>query len=96
MFPYKVTYTDYESDMQNNVLLYKIDHKCQNTFELFEKNGKSRQSKIQMFRNFDFKIISVLWRFVWLAFGGPKFLVYKYVFITYYAIIIVWSRSPVS
>ena len=30
----------------------------------------------------DFKMISVLWRFSWLAFGGPKILVYIYIYIT--------------
>ena len=40
MFPYTEKYTESESDIQNNDLLYKIDHKCQNTFELFEKFPK--------------------------------------------------------
>ena len=36
MFPYWVKYTESEYDIQNNELLYKIDHTCQNTFELLE------------------------------------------------------------
>ena len=42
------------------------------------------------FNKFDFKMISVLWRFVWPAVGGPKILVYIYI----YTILIVWGRSP--
>ena len=34
MFLYRVEYTDSEYDIQNNDLLYKIDQKCQNTFEI--------------------------------------------------------------
>ena len=76
MFPYRVKYTDYESDTQNNDLLYKTDQKCQNTFENFEFFRENQKSIF--FKNSDFKMISVLWRFVWPAFGGPKILVYIY------------------
>ena len=34
MFPYRVQYTESEYGIQNNDLLYKINPKCQNTFEL--------------------------------------------------------------
>ena len=48
MFPYRVNYTESESDIQNYNLLYKIDPKCQNTFEQFEKmkmeNTKTNKS----------------------------------------------------
>ena len=33
MFLYTEKYTESESDIQNNDLLYKINPKCQNTFE---------------------------------------------------------------
>ena len=33
MFPYRVQYTDSESDIQNNDILYTIDQQHQNTFE---------------------------------------------------------------
>ena len=42
MFPYRVKYTESESDIQNNDLLYKIDQQCQNTFEIL-KNGKKNE-----------------------------------------------------
>ena len=35
MFSYTVKYKEFESDIQNNNLLYKIDPTCQNTFEEF-------------------------------------------------------------
>ena len=34
MFPYRDKYTESESDTQNNDLFYKIDQKCQTTFEI--------------------------------------------------------------
>ena len=37
MFPYTEKYTESESDIQNNDLLYKIDQKLQNAFETLEK-----------------------------------------------------------
>ena len=34
MFPYRVKYNESESDIQKkNDLLYKVDPKCQNTFD---------------------------------------------------------------
>ena len=39
MFPYRVKYHESEYDIKNNDLLYKIDQKCQNTFELLEMFG---------------------------------------------------------
>ena len=33
MFPYRVKYTESESDIQNNDWLYKIDQQCQTTFD---------------------------------------------------------------
>ena len=36
----------------------------------------SKVSKIHIFKKIDFKMISVLWLFLWPAFGGPKILVY--------------------
>ena len=33
MFPYRVKYNEFGSDIQNNNLLYKIDHQCRNAFE---------------------------------------------------------------
>ena len=79
MFPYRVKYTESESDIQNNDLLYKIDQKCQNTFENLDLGEKIRENqKSIFFKKIAFKMISVLWRFVWPAFGGPKILVYIY------------------
>ena len=40
MFPYTEKYTESESDIQNNDLLYKIDQNCQNTFDFLENVGK--------------------------------------------------------
>ena len=42
MFLYTEKYTESESDIQNNDLLYKINQQCQNTFEVFEQIGKSK------------------------------------------------------
>ena len=50
MFPYRVKYIDYESDIQNNDLFYKIDPKRQNAFEISEKNRKFQKS-IYLLRN---------------------------------------------
>ena len=47
MFPYTEKYTESESDIQNNDLLYKIDQQCQNTFEILEK-WKIRKIKNQI------------------------------------------------
>ena len=47
MFPYTVNYTDSESDIQNNDLLYKIQQH-QNIFdilEMFEKIKDNKQNK---------------------------------------------------
>ena len=78
MFPYRVKYTESEYNIQNNDLLYKIDQSCQNTFDFFE-NVWENQKYIFSKKN-DFKMISVLWRFVWAAFGGPKIIVYIYIY----------------
>ena len=40
MAAYTEKYTESESDIQNNDLLYKTHQKHQNTFELFETIGK--------------------------------------------------------
>ena len=37
MFPYTEKYTESESDIQNNDLLYKIDQQIQNTFAILER-----------------------------------------------------------
>ena len=77
MFPYREKYTESESDVQNNDLLYKITQTCQNTFENSEKIWEFRENqKSIFFKKNVFKMISVLWRYVWPAFGGPKILVY--------------------
>ena len=36
MFPYTVKYTESESNIQNNNLLYKAHQRCQNTFKKLE------------------------------------------------------------
>ena len=48
MFPYRVKYTESEYDIQNINSLYKIDQKCQNTFEFLEKLGgmKNKDCKL--------------------------------------------------
>ena len=38
MFPYRVKYTESKDDIQNNNLLYKLDQKYQNAFEIVEKS----------------------------------------------------------
>ena len=40
MFPYTAKYTESESDIQNNDLLYKIHQKWQNAFESLDLLGK--------------------------------------------------------
>ena len=44
MFPSRVKYNEFESDIQYNNLLHKIDQKCQNTFEMLENVGKIENS----------------------------------------------------
>ena len=51
MFPYRVKYTDSESDIQNNDLLYKTHQKCQeiifleyNNFEKIKNPYFSKKS----------------------------------------------------
>ena len=46
MFPCRLKYIDFESDIQNNNLLYKIDQKHQNTFF---KNTKNRENQKSIF-----------------------------------------------
>ena len=46
MFPYRVKYNESEYDIQNNDLLYKIDQKCQNTFDCLENVGKFEKLKV--------------------------------------------------
>ena len=57
------------------------------------KKNKTRKSKTNIFQKTDFKMISVLWRFVWPAFCGPKILVYIYIYI--YIFIFIYIRLPV-
>ena len=47
MFPYRVKYTEFEYENQNNDLLYKIPPKCQHTFEILENKKKKRNRKMQ-------------------------------------------------
>ena len=42
------------------------------------------------FKKIDFKMISVLWRFPWPAFGGPKILAYIYTHIYIYTCIFIY------
>ena len=44
-FLYRVKYTESESDIQNDDLLYKIPPKCQNAIELYENFGNNRKTK---------------------------------------------------
>ena len=96
MFLYRVKYTESEYDIQNNDSLYKKDQQCQNTlvFGFCFRNFR----KSIFFKSFDFKMISVLWRFSWPAFGGPKILVYIYsyifIFLLFYWFIDVTVHYP--
>ena len=44
MFPYRVKYTESESDILNNDLLYQLDQQCQTTFFSFEEKSTSSNS----------------------------------------------------
>ena len=46
MFPYRIKYTESEYDIQKNDLLYKIDHKGQNTFESLEQFENSKTNTL--------------------------------------------------
>ena len=50
MFPYTEKYTESESDIQNNNLLYKTHQQCQTTFVFFENVVKLEKIKINIFR----------------------------------------------
>ena len=69
-----------ESDIQNIILLYKTHPKCQNTFSENTTNRENEKHCFSKQKN-AFKFISVLWRFVWPAFGVTKILVYIYIYI---------------
>ena len=69
MFPYRVKYTESESDIQHNDLLYKIDQKCQNTFECLDCLGKNRENQKSVF--FKKKRISKLSAFYGDLYGPP-------------------------
>ena len=50
MFPCAEKYTESESDIQTNDLLFKTHQQCQNTFDLLENPGKSWKCvKVQFF-----------------------------------------------
>ena len=49
MFPYTVKYTDSESEIQNNNLLYTNTPKLQNTFEMLESFVKYSKNIIFLF-----------------------------------------------
>ena len=49
MFPYRVKYTEFESDIQNNDLLYKISQQCQNTFEHLEHIKKNKKLEFSFY-----------------------------------------------
>ena len=51
MFPYRAKYTESETNIQNNDLLYKINQAHQNTFEHLETNQKFRKKEKEN-RNF--------------------------------------------
>ena len=99
MFPYTVKYTESESDIQNINLLYKRRQTGQNTFL---NNTQFRENqKYIFFKKFDFKMISVLWRFSWPAFGGPKILIYIYIYIyihiyTHLYIYVYFSKKAIN
>ena len=46
MFAYTEKYTESEYDIQNDHLLYRIDQKCQNTFEILENGIGPQKSKL--------------------------------------------------
>ena len=54
MFPYTEKYAESESDIQNNDLLYNIDQKCQNTFEMLQNFKKIKRIKNPYFSKVSF------------------------------------------
>ena len=84
MFPYRVKYTESESDIQNNDLLYKINPKYQNTFDLLENVGKFEKEQkkhvlfCSMYKLHNSYFVSVLIFCIFCNFGIVVFL-YLYV-----------------
>ena len=72
MFPYTEKYAEFESFIQNKYLLYKIDHKCQNTFENL-KTGNFRKIYKKMFYCFyklhnSYFVTFVIFRFLYILY----------------------------
>ena len=93
MFPYTEKCIESEYDIQNNDLSYKINPKCQNTFNCLKTVGKPR--KIETFKNDNFLfcilykfhnsyfvvfVTSVIWGF--LDFGVFFLFIYIHIYIT--------------
>ena len=78
MFPYTINYPESAYDIQNINLLYNIDQKCQNTFEMLEMIGKSENIK-------NFKILYYyIYKFqhsYFVVFGS--FVVFAFLYILY-------------
>ena len=45
MLPYTIKYNEFESDIQNDILLYKIHQQCQNAFEQPKISKNKHQNK---------------------------------------------------
>ena len=84
-----------QSNTQNPKPIFKISvYYTKHTYnvkihsENYENNRENK--KPIFFKSLDFKMISVLWRFSWPAFCGPKILVYIYIFIYIYVHIYIY------
>ena len=72
MFPYRVKFTESEFDIQNNDLLYKIDQKCQNTFNVLDLGWNSWKKKLYSV----FCIISIIHILYFLYFVEFLYILY--------------------
>ena len=83
MFPYKVKYTEFEYDIQNNGLLYKIDHKCQNTFDflvfLWDFSKIFKNIKLLFYYSYNFHNSYFVIFVNYCFFGFLYFYIYIYV-----------------
>ena len=77
MFPYTVKDTEFESDVQNNKLLHKINPKCQNTIETSQhfrkvkkKSNNFKNTKVLFCRLYNSNIFCFLVYFVTFVYFG--------------------------
>ena len=85
MFPYRVKYTESETDIQNINLLYKIDPQCQNTFDFLGKIENVQKHKELFFIWYTFHnfyniwILGLLYTCIWI-----NIYIYIYIYIDTY------------